>query len=136
MAYGMHIPLKPPSSTDTSKKPTSNTADASTEATTASTDTISQVTLTLQSEDAQIYLHRELQELLDNTKLEEWREDIAEGCTKGKKYGTKKMQEKCEDSLHEGIKQGMRLGEYKEQEKWLAEGHRPGLCIDHASPQT
>jgi hypothetical protein len=75
------------------------------------------------------YTQNEVQELLDEARLEGWREGMEEGYRMGKKKGVKDGREEYEKSLLEGHKLGIKNGKEEEQRKWLTEGHRPGMCV-------
>jgi hypothetical protein len=74
-------------------------------------------------------MHDEVQELLDEARLEGWREGMEEGYRMGKKKGVEDEAEECKKSMLEGYELGTQGGKEDEQRKWLSEGHGPGICI-------
>lgn len=75
------------------------------------------------------YMYDEVQELLDEARLEGWREGMDEGYRMGKQKGVEDGREEYKKSLLEGHDLGMQSGKEEERGKWLAEGHGPGLCV-------
>jgi hypothetical protein len=75
------------------------------------------------------FSYNEVQELLDEVRLEGWREGMEEGYKMGKKKGVEEIEEKCKEEWRKGMVQGTQLGEYEERRKWLEEGHGPGMCV-------
>jgi hypothetical protein len=68
-------------------------------------------------------------EFLEDAKLQSHREGRDEGYKQVRQDNAEVEKKKYQEGRSEGITRGLRAGEYEEQQKWLAEGHGPGLCI-------
>jgi len=107
--------------------------------------------------DSFTYSHKEVQELLEDAKLDGYQEGFEEGHRIGRKTGHKEgkeeghseghmegykygydvcwqIDERRQEEVHrkgllEGYKLGMQNGKDEERKKWLTEGHGAGLCI-------
>jgi hypothetical protein len=51
------------------------------------------------------------------------------GYKEARQQNAKVEAEEYEKGWLDGVHQGLQAGEYNEQQKWLTEGHGPGLCI-------
>ena len=79
------------------------------------------------------FSYNEVQELLDEARLEGWREGMDEGYKMGKNKGVEDGRKEYEKGLQEGYELGTKNGKEEEQRKWLTEGHGAGLCLSMAA---
>jgi hypothetical protein len=86
------------------------------------------------------YSHEEVQQLLEDARLDGWEEGYEEGSKrlmKGYRDGyearwkldQEKGKQACKKGLLEGYELGIQEGKEHEQQKWLMEGHSAGLCL-------
>jgi hypothetical protein len=68
-------------------------------------------------------------EFLEDAKLQSHREGREEGYKEARIENGKVEVQKYQEGQPEGIKRGLQAGEYDKQQKWLVEGHGPGLCL-------
>jgi hypothetical protein len=81
------------------------------------------------SSQPQPFTYNEVQELLDEARLEGWREGMEEGYRMRKKKGVEDGRKEYRKSLLEGHKLGIQNGKEEKRRKWLTEGHGPRMCI-------
>jgi hypothetical protein len=90
------------------------------------------------------YSHKEVQQLLEDARLDGWEEGYEEGSKRlmegyrdgyeaRRKLDQEKGEQACKKGLLEGYELGIQEGKEHEQRKWLTEGHGAGLCLSMAA---
>jgi hypothetical protein len=123
---------------------TQESSHAATKPTTATTTANAATAAPSPDTSSFTYSHEEVQQLLEDARLDGWEEGYEEGSKRlmegyrdGYEARWKLDQEKGEQARKKGLLEGYELGiqEGKEHErrKWLTEGHGTGLCLSMAA---
>jgi hypothetical protein len=86
------------------------------------------------------YSHEEVQQLMEDARLDGWEEGYEEGSKRLMegyrdryeaqwKLDQEKEEQACKTGLLEGYELGIQEGKEHKQQKWLMEGHGAGLCL-------